>query len=565
MNGTDVLHAVVFLGLLIVLAPLLGNYLWRVYSDKKHPLAFLRPVEKLFYKAIRVDPETQMTWKTYALSVGAFSLVSLGLLFLLLVTQQWLPLNPQHFGNLRPDLAFNTAVSFVTNTNWQNYSGESTLSYTSQTIGLTVQNFVSAAAGMSVALALVRGLIHKRTEADAGESGPACVLGNFWVDMTRSVLYILLPLSLIVAGVLVSQGVIQNLSPYRTAVTLEGKEQILPMGPAASQIAIKQLGTNGGGFFGTNSAHPFENPTPLSNLIEWLSIILIPAAFPFLYGRLIKKKKEGRVIFAVMLILLVAGIGVSLGSEYAYGTMEGKETRFGIVDSIFWSTTTTATSSGSVNAMHDSLSPLAGMIALINMQLGEVVFGGVGCGLYGVLAFILISVFIAGLMVGRGPEYLGKKIESFEVKLAILIVILPTALALIFSAAAVLLPGALAARANPGPHGLSEILYAYASPAGNNGSAFAGLGTNTVFYNLSQALVMLATRFGIIFLVLAIAGSLALKKSVAPGEGTLPTDTPLFGGTLAVVIIIIGGLNVFPVLTLGPILEHLAALAGIHM
>jgi K+-transporting ATPase ATPase A chain len=563
MSSTGVAHVFIFLASVVITAPLLGKYMARVYSNQKHPLGFLRPVERLFYRAAGIDAEAQMTWKSYLFSVGAFSFISLGFLFVLLVTQQWLPLNPQGFKNMSLDLALNTAVSFVTNTNWQNYSGESTLSYLSQTVGLTVQNFVSAAAGMAVALALIRGLVHGKTGANVDSQGPAAVLGNFWVDMTRSILYILLPLALIVAGVLVSQGVIQNLGPYQTAVTLEGREQALPMGPAASQIAIKQLGTNGGGFFGSNSSHPFENPTPFSNFVEWLSILLIPAAFPFMYGRLIKKKREGRVIFAVMLVLLAAGIGISLGSEYAFGTMEGKETRFGIVDSVFWSATTTATSNGSVNAMHDSLSPLTGMVALINILLGEVIFGGVGCGLYGMIAFILITVFIAGLMVGRGPEYLGKRIESFEVKIAILIVVLPTALALSFSAAAVLIPGALAARANQGPHGLSEILYAYASPAGNNGSAFAGLGANTAFFNLSQSFVMLATRFGIIALVLAAAGSLARKKTVPPGEGTLPTDTPLFGGTLAGVILIIGGLNVFPVLTLGPVLEHLAVLAGI--
>jgi K+-transporting ATPase ATPase A chain len=584
MNLTDILHAVVFFVSLVVLAPLLGNYMWRVYTGGKHPLFFLRPIERFLYRILRIDPESRsgsrsepqrgelpaasseksMTWKTYALSVGAFSLVSLVVLFVLLVVQRWLPANPQGVPNMSPDLAFNTAASFVTNTNWQNYSGEASLSYFSQAIGLTVQNFVSAAAGMAVALAFVRGLVHRRREAEATDPRPPAALGNFWVDMTRSVLYILLPLALLVAGVLLSQGVVQNLGAYRTATALEGKQQVIPMGPAASQIAIKQLGTNGGGFFGVNSAHPFENPTPVSNFIEWLSLILVAAAFPFLYGRLIGKKKEGRLIFAVMLILLVAGTAVSLGSEYADGTMEGKETRFGVFDSVVWSTATTATSNGSVNSMHDSLSPLSGMVALVNILLGEVIFGGVGGGLYGILAFVIITVFIAGLMVGRSPEYLGKKIESREVKLAILIVILPTALALAGAAVGVLLPQTLAARTNPGPHGLSEILYGFASPAGNNGSAFAGLNANVPFFNVAQGLVMLATRFGIIFLALAIAGSLARKKTAVPGEGTLATDTPLFGGTLIGVIVIIGGLNVFPVLTLGPLLEHLAALGGIH-
>jgi K+-transporting ATPase ATPase A chain len=561
MKTVDILHLILFPASILVMAPVLGNYLARVYTDKKHPLSFLKPAERLFYRTVRINSDESMTWKRYALSVLAFSVLSLIVLFTLLVIQAWLPGNPQGFGNMTPDLAFNTAVSFVTNTNWQSYSGESVLSYFSQMAGLTVQNFVSAAVGMSVMLVLIRGLIHKRNPEDKTAPG----LGNFWVDMTRSVLYILLPLALIVAGILVSQGVIQNLSPYQTAVTLEGQEQVLPMGPAASQIAIKQLGTNGGGFFGVNSAHPFENPTPFSNYIEWLSIILISAAFPFMYGRMIGKRKQGYVIFAVMFVLFIAGIAGSYASEHAYGTMEGKETRFGIVDSVLWSTTTTVTSNGSVNAMHDSLSPLAGGIALVNMMIGEVIFGGVGCGLYGMLAFVVIAVFICGLMVGRSPEYLGKKIESFEIKLAILIVILPTALALIFTSIAVLLPDALASRANGGPHGLSEILYDFASPAGNNGSAFAGLTTNTVFYNVTQAFVMLAVRFGIIFLILPIAGSFAKKKTIPESEGTFKTDTLLFGGILAVIIIIIGGLNFFPVMTLGPMLEHLGMIQGIAM
>jgi K+-transporting ATPase ATPase A chain len=561
MNTWDVIHIILFGGAILILSPLLGNYMARVYTGGRHPLMFLRPVERFLYKLFRVDSEKSMTWKGYALAVAAFTIASLILLFGILVLQQWLPLNPAQMKNMSPDLAFNTAASFVTNTNWQSYSGESSLSYFSQMLGLTVQNFLSAAVGMAVVLVLIRGLIHKKKETD--EANP--VLGNFWVDMTRSVLYILLPLALIVAGILVSQGVIQNLSAYVQATTLEGKEQVIPMGPAASQVAIKELGTNGGGFFGTNSAHPFENPTPLSNFVELLSIILIAASYPFMYGRMIGNKKQGYVIFGVMFVLLAVGIGCALSSEFAHGTLEGKELRFGITDSVLWSTTTTATSNGSVNSMHDSLSPLAGMIALINIMLGEVIFGGVGCGLYGMLAFVIISVFICGLLIGRSPEYLGKKIESFEVKLAVLIIILPTALSLSLTAVGVLLPEALAARANTGPHGLSEMLYAFASPAGNNGSAFAGLGTNTLFFNISQGLVMLATRFGIIFAVLAIAGNLARKKTVPPSEGTFHTDTILFGAVLAAIILIVGGLNFFPVLTLGPILEHLGLVQGLPM
>jgi K+-transporting ATPase ATPase A chain len=561
MGIVDILHVIFFLGSILILAPLLGNYMARVYGNGKHPLFFMKPVERLFYKVMRIDPENSMSWKTYALSVAAFSVVSLVVLYAILVLQEWLPFNPQHFKGMSWDLALNTTVSFITNTNWQNYSGEASLSYFSQMAGLTVQNFLSAAVGMAVVLVLIRGLLHKKHDSEKAAPG----LGNFWVDMTRSVLYILLPLSIIVSGILIGQGVVQNLNDYKIATTFEGKEQVIPMGPAASQIAIKQLGTNGGGFFGVNSAHPFENPTPFSNYIEWLSIILIAAAYPFMYGRLVGNKKQGRVLFTVMFVFLLVGLAASLASEYKYGTMEGKEMRFGILDSVFWSTTTTVTSNGSVNAMHDSLSPLAGMVALINIMLGEVIFGGVGCGLYGMLAFVIISVFICGLMVGRSPEYLGKKIESFEVKLSILIVIVPTAIALIFTAIGVLLPAGLAARSNPGPHGLSEILYGFASPAGNNGSAFAGLNSNVPFYNVSQAIVMLISRFTIIFLVLPIAGSFAAKKTIPPNEGTFQTDTRLFGGILAGVIIIIGGLNFFPVLTLGPILEHLAMLRGIIM
>jgi len=559
MNITSIVHVVLLFVSVLVLAPLLGNYMARVYSGGRHPLSFLRPVERFLYKLLRVDSGKSMTWKAYASAVAAFSAISLVLLFLLLLLQEYMPLNPAGVKNIPWDLAFNTAASFVTNTNWQSYSGEASASYFSQMLGLTVQNFVSAAVGMAVVLVLIRGLMHKKSEAVDKNPG----LGNFWVDMTRSVLYILLPLSIIVSGMLVSEGVIQNLDPYQTAASLEGKEIVIPMGPAASQIAIKQLGTNGGGFFGVNSAHPFENPTPVSGFLELLSILLIPAAFPFMYGRMIGNRRQGVVIFGVMLALFTAGIAVSLSSEYAFGTMEGKELRFGIVDSAVWSVSTTATSNGSVNSMHDSLSPLSGMIALINMLLGEVIFGGVGCGLYGILAFVIITVFICGLMVGRSPEYLGKKIESFEVKLAILVVILPTALALTMTAIGSLLPEALAVRANAGPHGLSEILYAFASPAGNNGSAFAGIGTNILFFNVAQGFVMLLSRFGIIFAILAIAGSFARKRTIPPGEGTFTTDTILFGAMLAGVIIIIGGLNVFPVLTLGPVLEHLAMQAGL--
>lgn len=551
----DFIPIILFLVFLAVLAPLLGFYMSRVYRGQSHPLGFLKPVERGFYRLLGIKADEDMDGKTYALSVGAFTLFSLLLLLSILMLQQWLPLNPQKLPGLPWDLALNTAISFVSNTNWQAYNGEVTMSYLSQMIGLTVQNFASAAVAMAVALVIIRAFfLRKHDEKKTG-------LGNFWVDMTRSILYILMPLAIIIAVILAGQGVVQNLNPYTKATTLEGKEQVLPMGPAASQIAIKQIGTNGGGFLGVNSAHPYENPTPISNFVEMLSILLIPAAFPFLFGRLLAKRREGYVIFGVMLGLFLVGLAVSIWSEFSYGTLEGKELRFGTSNSVLWSVATTAASNGSVNAMHDSLSPLSGMIAIINIALGEIVFGGVGCGLYGMLAFAIISVFMAGLMVGRSPEYLGKKIEAREIKLSIIIIIIPSLVMLFFTALGVMLPNALASRANHGPHGLSEILYAFASAAGNNGSAFAGLNANTVFYNLATGLAMLIGRFGILFPIILLADGLARKQSVPVSEGTLPTDTTLFGGILSGVILIIGGLTFFPVLTLGPILEHFMLIA----
>ncbi len=499
-----------------------------------------------------------MGWKDYAIALLAFSGASVALLFLILVGQGHLPLNPQRFKGMRWDLALNTAVSFVTNTNWQAYSGEVALSYFSQSVGLAVQNFLSAAAGMAVAVAVVRGIAHRRGEG----GGETLGIGNFWVDMTRSVLYVLLPLSLVLALVLASQGVAQSLSAYVPAVSLEGKGELLPMGPAASQAAIKHLGTNGGGFFGPNSSHPFENPTPLSNIVEMIAQILIPFAFPLLYGRMVGKRRQGRVVFAVMLALLAIGVWACVGSEIKWGTLEGKETRFGKSDSALFAVLTTITSCGAVNAMHDSLSPLAGMVPLINIMLGEVVFGGVGSGLYGMLALVIITVFIAGLMVGRSPEYLGKKIESREIQLAMLAIIAPNFLILAFSALAVSLPVGLVSLANRGPHGLSEILYAYSSGAGNNGSAFGGLAANTLFYNLTLATDMAIGRFGVMVPMLAIAGSLAAKSLVAPNAGTFKTDNATFGTLLLFVVIIIAGLTHFPALTLGPILDHFLMTMG---
>jgi K+-transporting ATPase ATPase A chain len=442
----------------------------------------------------------------------------------------------------------------MTNTNLQGYAGETTMSYLVQLLGLTVQNFVSAATGIAVLLALIRGITGKTTDK----------LGNFWVDLTRSVLYVLIPLSLVLAIILTGQGVIQNFRPYETAHTLEGIEQVIPMGPAGSQIAIKQLGTNGGGFFNANSAHPFENPTPFSNFLEMLAILLIPASLTFTYGKMVGSTKHGWIIFLSMFILFLAGLTVSLYAEYSRYTgmgdlslMEGKETRLGITNSILWSTSTTAASNGSVNAMHDSLSPLAGLVAIVNMMLGEVIFGGVGAGLYGIVVFIILTVFIAGLMVGRTPEYLGKKIEAFEIQMSVIAVLIPSLVILIFSAAAASTDTGLSCLNNTGPHGFSEILYAFSSAAGNNGSTFAGLTTNTVFYNLTLGIGMILGRFGVIIPVLAVAGKLAAKKITPSSAGTFHTDNWLFAGLLISVILIIGGLTFFPALSLGPVVEHL--------
>jgi K+-transporting ATPase ATPase A chain len=451
-------------------------------------------------------------------------------------------------------------MSFTSNTNWQSYSGENTLSYLVQMLGLTVQNFMSAATGIAVVLALIRGLTTKTTE----------VLGNFWKDMTRSIVYILLPLSMIVTVLLVGQGAVQTFSHYVKATTLQGNEQVIALGPAASQIAIKQLGTNGGGFFNTNSSHPFENPTPFSNFLELFSIIIISAGLVFMFGHYMKSKRQARAIFITMFIIFAAGLAISLWSEYSHnnvlnvsGAMEGKETRFGVMNSVLWSVTTTATSNGSVNSMHDSLSPLSGLVAMFNMMLGEIIFGGVGSGLYGMIIFILLTVFIAGLMVGRTPEYLGKKVEAFEIKMTILAVLAPIIVILLFSAIAISIPAGLSSLTNAGPHGLSEILYAYSSAAGNNGSAFAGLNANTVFYNLTLGIGMMIGRFGIIVPVLAIAGSMGMKRITPVSSGTFRTDNWLFVMLLMSVILIVGGLTFFPPLALGPIVEHFLMNSGV--
>ena len=559
MTSQDIVSLSIILIVVFGSAPFLGAYMERVYGGRKHPLSFLSPVERFFYRLCGIDPEARMDWKKYLFSMLAFSAASLTVLFLILLCQGFLPLNPQKTAGMSWHLAFNTAVSFMTNTNWQSYSGEVSASYFSQMLGLAVQNFLSAAAGMAVASALVRGIVSRRKEP----SDPVPSLGNFWVDMTRSVLYILLPLSLIVSVLLVSQGVVQNFSGYVSAISFEGKQDLIPMGPAASQIAIKQLGTNGGGFFGPNSTFPFENPTPFSNIVEMISLLLIPAGFPFLFGRMAGKKRQGYVLFAVMFALFGIGLWAAMSSEYGWGTLEGKELRFGPGMSAAWAVTTTATSNGSVNAMHDSLSPLAGMVAMINIMLGEVVFGGVGSGLYGILALVFITVFIAGLMVGRGPEYLGKKIEAKDVTLAMAAIIAPNFVILVFAAIATVAKAGLASVTNSGPHGLTQILYAFSSAAGNNGSAFAGLGVNTPFYNVTIGLGMLIGRFGVIVPMMAIAGNLAAKKTIPESAGTFKTDTRIFGVLLFSVIIIVAGLTHFLALILGPVLEHFLLVRGI--
>jgi potassium-transporting ATPase potassium-binding subunit len=555
MTTLDLFQVLLFFTLLIGLTPVLGNYMSKVFTGERH---FMLPLfgwlERITYKFAGINHNEETNWKSYTFGLLLFNLSGFIFLFIIQLGQAWLPLNPAHLTNVSWHSAFNTAVSFVTNTNWQGYAGETTLSYFVQMIGLTVQNFVSAATGIAVLLALIRGLSRKTTDK----------LGNFWVDLTRSTLYILLPLSILFAILLVGQGVVQNFNTYETVRTLQGTEQVIPMGPAASQIAIKQLGTNGGGFFNANGAHPFENPTPFSNFLEMLAILLIPAALTFTYGKMVGSVRQGWTIFTAMMILLVAGLSIALYAEYVpnaiFGNlplMEGKETRFGISNSVLWSTSTTAASNGSVNAMHDSLSPLSGMVAMINIMLGEVIFGGVGAGLYGMVIFVILTVFIAGLMVGRTPEYLGKKIEAFEIKMAILSVLAPAFVILFFSAWASVSEMGLSSLNNSGPHGLSEILYAFSSAAGNNGSAFAGLNANTIFYNLTLGIGMLIGRFGVLIPVLAISGSMALKKITPQSAGTFCTDNWLFIGLLVGVILVVGGLTFFPALSLGPIIEQL--------
>ncbi|WP_404862575.1 potassium-transporting ATPase subunit KdpA [Georhizobium sp. MAB10] len=562
----DILQFILYAVLVTVLAWPLGLYLARVYEGGTTWLSpVFAPVERAFFRLAGVRPDQGQHWTRYALSVLAFSLGSWALLYAILRLQHLLPFNPQALGPLSPDLAFNTAVSFTTNTNWQAYGGETTMSYFSQMAGLTVQNFVSAGVGMAVCAAIIRGFFAREQKT----------LGNFWVDLTRSVLYVLLPLSIVLTLFLVWQGVPQNLLAYVSATTVEGAQQTISQGPAASQIAIKQLGTNGGGFWNANSAVPYENPTPLSNFIEMVAILLIPAAFCFMFGKMVRDMRQGAAIFATMGILFLGALALTYSSEIAgnpafaqlpveqsAGNMEGKEVRFGVGNSALWATATTAASNGSVNSMHDSFMPLGALAPMLLMQVGEVVFGGVGSGFYGMLSFVVLTVFLAGLMVGRTPEYLGKKIEAREVKLSVIAFLVMPLGVLGLGALAAILPISLSSLQEAGPHGLSEIIYAYSSATGNNGSAFAGFSANVPYHNTMQGIAMLLGRFVYIVPMLAVAGSLAAKKSAPASSGTFPTHGPLFITLLVAVILILGGLTFFPALALGPIAEHVSMLSG---
>ena len=589
MKSQNFLELALYLATLLLLSPILGKYMARVFEGQSTWFSWiLGPVEKSVFRLGGIDPQQEMGWLGYASALIAFNIAGCVLTIIQMMTQQWLPLNPQHLPNVPFSLALNTAVSFMTNTNWQAYSGESTMSYLTQMSGLAVHNFTSAATGLAVFLVLVRGLVKKQSNT----------LGNFWVDLTRSVLYVLLPLSFLLSLLLVSQGVVQNFRPYDTATLLvpyktqvaktdtagqpvkdvQGNavteeqtvtQQVIPQGPAASQIAIKQLGSNGGGYFGQNSAHPFENPTPFSNFLEMLSLLLLPSSLVFTFGCLVGNPRQGWAIWAAMFFLFLLGFAISWYAEIQYnpvthlaGSMEGKEQRFGIMNSILWTVGTSGTSNGSVNAMIDSMSPITGLIAMANLQMGCIFFGGVGAGMYGMLMHVILTVFIAGLMVGRTPEYLGKKIEATEIRWAVVAIIAPSLMILVGSAIAVALPSGLAGLANNGPHGLSEILYAFSSCAANNGSAFAGLTVNTGFYNYLLSLAMIVGRFAIIVPVLAIAGSMAGKKISPPSAGTFPTTGPIFVCLLVGVILIVGALTFFPVLSLGPVVEQLLMQAG---
>lgn len=557
------------LTILAVTKPL-GNYMFRVFEGDQQPLPHLfGSIERGLSRLCGVNPKEQQKWTEYTIALLLFSALTLLVTYAIERLQHVLPLNPQQFGPVPSELAFNTAASFTTNTNWQSYSGESTMSYLTQMAGLAWHNFISAAAGIAIAIALARGLTYQLRPDDPR------TIGNFWVDLIRATIYVLLPICIPMALILVAQGVIQNFAPYVDLTTLEGAKQTLALGPVASQEVIKELGTNGGGFFNANSAHPFENPTPVTNFIEMVLIFAIPAALTYTYGRMARDQKQGWTIFAAMAVMFLIGVSTayyfeasgnpaiqSLAVDQTAGNMEGKESRFGIVNSALFATVTTNASCGAVNAMHDSFTPIGGLAPLVNIQLGEVIFGGVGAGLYGMLIFVLLSVFIAGLMVGRTPEYLGKKIEAREMKLAMLYILIFPLSILYFSAWSVVAPYGVSSLNNAGPHGLSEILYAYTSATGNNGSAFAGLNANTPWWNVTLGLAMLIGRFFMIVPALAIAGSLVGKKIAPPGPGTFPTNGGLFVVLLVSVVIIVGALTFFPALSLGPVVEHFLAQKG---
>jgi K+-transporting ATPase ATPase A chain len=573
---SGVVHILFYFLVILALTKPLGAYMAMVFEGRgRVSERFFAPVESVVHRLLMIDAKKEMDWKRYAFSVILFSAFGLFIVYALQRLQAGLPLNPEDLPGTTSDLAFSTAASFTSNTNWQAYGGETTLSYLTQMLGLTVQNFVSASVGIVVVIVLIRGF-SRRSTTD---------LGNFWQDIVRCVLWITLPLSIGLTILLVSQGVIQNLDSYRQVTTLEGVEQILAMGPAASQVAIKQLGTNGGGFFNANSAVPFENPTPFSNFLEVVAIFLIPAALTYTFGKMVRDTRQGWAVFAAMSVLFLAGVFITYAAEqrgnpiladmgvdqeYASGdvassggNLEGKEVRFGVADSTIWAAATTDASNGSVNSMHDSYMPLGGLVTLVNMQLGEVVFGGTGSGLYGMLVFAIIAVFIAGLMIGRTPEYLGKKIGPFEVKMAIITFLVPSVFILLLTALASVTDGGKAGPLNVGPHGFSEILYAFTSAGQNNGSAFAGLTANTPFYNTTQGITMLVVRFLPMMAVIALAGALAKKQLVPVSAGTLPTNGPLFVGLLAGVVFIVGGLTFFPAWALGPIVEHYLVNAGV--
>ena len=587
MTGNGWFQILLFLGVILLLTKPMGVYLYRVFERKSTWLdPVLRPIERLIYRVCGIEEKKEMKWTEYGVTMLVFSAASLLLLYLIERVQVWLPWNPQKLANVAPDLAWNTAVSFTTNTNWQAYTPESTMSYLTQMAGLAYHNFASAAVGIALAVAVIRGVARKESST----------IGNFWVDATRAFLWALLPFTLVAALFLVSQGVVQNLHPYTNSTLLESQvvetknpdgsvkkdvitTQVIAQGPVASQEAIKMYGTNGGGFFNANSAHPFENPTPLSNFFQMLLIFAIPSGLTYTLGRMTGSRRHGWAVWSAMAVLFLAGVFVAYSSEargnpllagvstrasesQSGGNMEGKEVRFGIANSALFTTVTTDASCGAVNNMHDSLTPIGGMVPLINIQLGEVIFGGVGAGLYGILVFVILSVFIAGLMVGRTPEYLGKKIESFDVKMAVLAILITSVTILVFSAVGVIAKFGTSSITNPGAHGLSQVLYAYTSAVGNNGSAFAGLNANTHWYNASLAVAMLLGRFFMVIPILAIAGSLAAKKQVPESLGTFPVTGPLFTVLLISVVLIVGALTFFPALSLGPILEHLLMNAG---